>query len=155
MSKNIPGVIIKKLNKFSDARGWLLECFRQDQMDKEIYPLMSYISMSHPETVRGPHEHLYQTDYFCFFGSSAFKLYLWDNRKGSSFYGQRLMHIIKENEPQVIIIPPRIVHAYKNIGSNPGFVINCPNKLYAGPGKKEKVDEVRYEDDQTSLFNLD
>jgi dTDP-4-dehydrorhamnose 3,5-epimerase len=47
------------------------------------------------------------------------------------------------------------VHAYKNIGDEPGLVINLPNKLYAGWGKKEKVDEIRYEGNQDSPFKVD
>ncbi len=54
-----------------------------------------------------------------------------------------------------VIIPPGVVHAYKNIGTVDGLVYNAPNKLYAGTGKKQPVDEIRYEDDDNSRFNVD
>jgi dTDP-4-dehydrorhamnose 3,5-epimerase len=35
------------------------------------------------------------------------------------------------------------------------MVVNFPNRLFAGWGKKEPVDEVRHEDDPNSPFQLD
>ena len=40
-------------------------------------------------------------------------------------------------------IPPGVVHAYRNVGTIPGLVFNSPNRLYAGYGKREPVDEIR------------
>lgn len=153
--QTIPGVLIKKMNRFTDSRGWLSECFRQDEMDKALYPLMSYISMTCPEIARGPHEHLEQTDYFCFIGPSSFKVYLWDNRKDSPMYGKKEVILVEEGNPITLIVPPGVIHAYKNIGNKEGLILNFANKLYAGWGKKEKVDEVRYENQLNSSFKIE
>lgn len=150
----IDGIIIKDLIKNEDNRGWLIELFRKDMIDDNNFPEMSYISMTRPGVVRGPHEHLEQTDCFCFLGST-FKLLLWDNREESATYKNKMSLNIGKNVYKLIIVPPRIVHAYKNIGNKPGFVINLPNRLYAGWGKKEKVDEIRYEDNLKSPFKVD
>jgi dTDP-4-dehydrorhamnose 3,5-epimerase len=131
-----------------------MELFRKDEVDEEILPAMSYISLTLPGVARGPHEHLEQTDYFCFF-SSEFKLFLWDNRTGSKTYKNKMVLNVNENDPKIVIVPPRVVHAYKNVGDKPGLVINLPNRLYAGWGKKEKVDEVRYEKDPSSPFKVE
>jgi dTDP-4-dehydrorhamnose 3,5-epimerase len=48
-----------------------------------------------------------------------------------------------------------VVHAYKNVGGSEGIVLNYPNRLYAGRGKKEPVDEIRHEDDPASRFRVD
>lgn len=152
---NIEGVIVRDLRKFVDERGWLAELFRQDEISEEVYPAMSYISMTLPGVTRGPHEHLEQTDYFCFLGPSNFKLVLWDNRKESSTYMNKMVLFVGEDNPKAVIIPPRVVHAYRNVGGKPGIVLNFPNRLYAGWGKKEKVDEVRYEDDPDNIFKVD
>lgn len=151
----IPGIVIKPLKKLSDNRGWLLECFRQDEIGKELLPVMSYISMTKPGVTRGPHEHLHQTDYFCFSGPSNFKINLWDNRKDSKAYRQKAEIRAGEDNPMVIIVPPGVVHAYKNIGKKEGLIINFPNKLYAGCHKKEKVDEVRYENDPNTPYKVE
>ncbi len=150
----IDGIIIKDLIKNEDNRGWLIELFRKDMIDENIFPEMSYISMTYPGVVRGPHAHLEQTDCFCFLGST-FKLLLWDNREESATYKNKMSLNIGKNVHKIVIVPPRVVHAYKNIGDKPGFVINLPNRLYAGWGKKEKVDEIRYENNPSSPLKVD
>ncbi len=151
----INGIVIKDLVRNEDDRGWLIELFRRDMIEDDIYPQMSYISLTYPGITRGPHEHLDQTDYFCFTGPSTFKLVLWDNRKDSATYKNKMILNTGENDPKMVIVPPGIVHAYKNTGDRPALVVNLPNRLYAGRGKKEKVDEIRYEDDRNSPFKVD
>lgn len=151
----IQGVIIRPLKKFSDERGWLMELFRKDEAEAEYFPVMTYISMTKPGVARGPHEHIDQADYFCFAGPSDFKVYLWDNRPGSATYGNKTELIAGESSPAVVIVPKKVVHAYKNVGAKDGLVINCPNRLFKGEGKKEPVDEVRYESDPASPFKVD
>ena len=153
-SGKINDIIVRDLIKNDDKRGWLIELFRKDEIEEQIFPEMSYISLTYHGIIRGPHEHLEQTDYFCFL-SSSFKLVLWDNRKESATYNHKMSLITGENDPKVVIVPPGVVHAYENIGNMPGLVINLPNKLYAGWGKKEKVDEVRHEGDPESPFKVD
>jgi dTDP-4-dehydrorhamnose 3,5-epimerase len=48
-----------------------------------------------------------------------------------------------------------VIHACKNVGATPGWVFNGPNRLYAGPGKREPVDEIRHEDQTASAYRLD
>lgn len=151
----IEGVEIKKLKRFSDERGWLMELFRTDEVAGEYHPAMTYVSLTRPGIARGPHEHIDQADYFCFAGPSDFKVYLWDNRPESKTYRNRVTLVVGESEPAVVIVPKRVVHAYKNVGDGEGLVINCPNRLFKGEGKKEPVDEVRYENDPASPYRLD
>ena len=54
-----------------------------------------------------------------------------------------------------MIIPPGVVHAYKNVADRPGWVFNVPNRLFAGKNKKEPVDEIRYEEVPDSPYVLD
>jgi dTDP-4-dehydrorhamnose 3,5-epimerase len=152
---NIDGIIIRHLNKYTDNRGWLIELFRHDELNQEYFPVMSYISMTSPGVVRGPHEHVDQTDLFGFIGPSTFKVYLWDTRKNSPTFMQKQVILVGENNPASVIVPPGIVHAYKNVGTQPGMVVNYPNRLFAGKGKKEKVDEIRHENDPNTIFIID
>ena len=144
------GVEIKELLLYEDHRGWLGEIIREDE--SEFRPAMSYLSMTKPGLARGPHEHEEQTDYFCFIGK--FRLYLWDNRKTSDTFMEKKVIDIPET-PTVAIVPPGVVHAYKNIDSKNGIVINMPDRLFMGQGKKEPVDEIRYEDDSSSPFRIE
>lgn len=148
-------VVIKKLRKYSDPRGWLIELFRQDEIEPGFFPTMGYVSLTLPGIARGPHEHADQADFFCFIGPSTFKVYLWDARQDSPTYRNKMTLLGGENDPLSIIVPKGVVHAYKNIGKIPGLVYNAPNRLYAGWGKKEQVDEIRHEDLTDSPFILD
>jgi dTDP-4-dehydrorhamnose 3,5-epimerase len=150
----IEGVVVRDLKYHRDERGWLTELFRHDEIEKDVCPVMAYISMTSPGMKRGPHEHREQTDYFAFF-SSRFRLVLWDGREGSPTYMNRMTLMIGEEDPKCVIIPPRVVHAYENVGGVEGLVVNLPNRLFAGRGKGGPVDEVRYEDDPDSPYRMD
>ena len=151
----IGGVVIRDLSRHSDSRGWLTELFRSDESPKELLPVMGYVSSTEPGIVRGPHEHREQTDHFCFVGPSTFRVYLWDNRKDSPTFGNRIVLEAGAEQPKAMIIPPGVVHAYKNIGITQGWIFNLSNRLYAGEGRKEKVDEIRHENDPNAIFVLD
>ncbi len=150
----IDGASVAPLKKFSDERGWLAEFFRHDVMPEYLYPVMGYLSLTHAGISRGPHEHEYQTDLFLFF-DGIFRLYLWDPRPGARSCGRRQRLDVGRNHPVIAIIPPGIVHAYTNVGDEDAYIVNCPNRLYAGEGKKEPVDEIRHEDREDSPFLLD
>jgi dTDP-4-dehydrorhamnose 3,5-epimerase len=151
----IHDVVTKPLGKFIDERGWLAELYRADDLDSSVIPVMSYISMTRPGVARGPHEHVDQTDYFCFIGPSNFKIYLWDSRENSPTFGVKQVIFAGADSPAMVIVPPGVVHAYRNIGGVDGIVFNAPNRLYAGEGKKFQVDEIRHEEAEGSLFKLD
>ena len=143
----IEGVLIRELNQFRDSRGWLAETFRTDELGG-YSPAMGYLSMTFPNITRGPHEHRDQTDYFCFLG--AFSLHLWDNRRESPTYLKKM--VINNADRLIVVVPSGVVHAYRNSGDSEGLVLNFPDRLYAGPGKKDPVDEIRHENNPDSPF---
>ena len=151
----IEGVAFKPLRRFDDERGWLIELFRHDELDRADYPVMAYVSQTLPGVARGPHEHTDQTDYLAFVGPADFKLYLWDARKGSPTFGNHCVILLGESNMQAVIIPPGVVHGYKNVSQKPGLVFNGPNRLYAGQEKKEPVDEVRHEETVDSPYTME
>jgi dTDP-4-dehydrorhamnose 3,5-epimerase len=151
----IAGVIWKPLRRYNDHRGWLCELFRHDELPAEFHPVMAYISATEPGVARGPHEHVDQADCFCFLGPGNFKLYLWDNRLASPTYRVKQTDVVGTDKPMLVIIPPGVAHAYKNVSGEQGIVFNCPNRLYKGPGRQEPVDEIRHEEDSDSPFHLD
>jgi len=152
----IKDVVTYPLKKFRDDRGWLAELFRHDEIAEEFYPAMAYISVTEPNTQRGPHEHVDQADLFCFIGTGNFKLRMWDNRENSPTFRNMTTLIVGEDNPMAVIVPKGVVHAYKNESENEkGVVINCPNRLYMGEGKKEEIDEIRHEDDPDTSFRME
>ena len=160
----IDGVIWKPLSFYGDARGWLCELFRHDDIPKEFHPVMAYVSMTNPGVARGPHEHVEQADYFCFLGPGVFRMYLWDARKDSPTFGFKDVKDVGAENPFALIVPPGVVHAYKNIGGENGIVFNAANALYAGDGRTgwrgpkgtpDYVDEIRHEHIENSPYQLD
>jgi dTDP-4-dehydrorhamnose 3,5-epimerase len=151
----IDGVGMKPLKIYHDSRGWLAELFRHDELTEAWWPVMTYVSQTLPGVARGPHEHVDQTDGFAFIGPSDFKLFLWDIREGSATRGKRTVLIVGASNPAAVWIPPGVVHAYRNVGDVPGLVFNAPNRLYAGWGKKEPVDEIRHEEAEPGKFPMD
>jgi len=154
MKSPIKGVIIKELTARRDKRGWLAELFRSDELSATSQPVMAYLSSTKPGVARGPHEHRKQSDLFCFLGISTFRIYLWDNRKKSPTYKRKFICNCAKNKPIMVIVPPGVVHAYKNIGKTDGLVLNAPNRLYRGRYRAQKPDEIRHEENPDSPFKL-
>lgn len=149
----IKDVIIKKLDKHEDQRGWLAEIYRDDETDYE--PAMGYVSMTEPGVVRGPHEHVKQSDCFVFIGPGSFELHLWDRRESSETKGEHMKIKAGQDNPSMIIVPPGVVHGYKCVSKIPGYCINLSDKLYKGEGKKQEVDEIRWENREDSPYKIE
>ena len=153
--KDIADVIVYPLKRYHDERGWLAELFRHDELKEEFFPAMSYISITKPGIQRGPHEHVDQADLFCFIGPSTFNIRLWDNRLDSRTFKHFMSLNVGEDDPKAVIVPKGVVHGYRNVGDVDGMVINCPNRLYMGEGKRDPIDEIRHEDDPETIYRMD
>ena len=151
----IDGVQVTAFKKFVDERGWLAEIFRQDEIPAEFQPAMSYVSVTLPGVLRGPHEHVDQADLFAWVGPGDFKLTLWDNRSDSPTYRNRMELFLGINNPGSVLVPKGVVHCYRCVSHEPGWVINCPNRLFAGENKREPIDEIRHEADPENPFVKD
>lgn len=149
----IDGVLIKPINKNIDDRGWLAEIYRNDETDYRAP--MAYVSVTKPGVIRGPHEHKEQSDCFIFIGPGNFDLYLWDARAGSTTKGEHIQISVGESNPSLVIVPPGVVHGYKCTSEKESYCINLPDKLYRGNGKKEDIDEIRWETDPNTPYKID
>lgn len=148
----IEGVIVKKIDKYKDERGWLAEVFRRDEFDFD--PAMAYVSLTEPGIIRGPHEHVDQSDCFIFLGPGSFRLYLWDRRSGSPSEGEAWQMEVGQNNPTLVIVPPGVVHGYKCVSQIAALSINLPDRLYKGRNKEEKIDEIRWEKDPNNPYKI-
>lgn len=151
----IKGAVITRLQPHRDDRGWLSELFREDEIEAALQPAMAYVSMTYPGVTRGPHEHVDQTDIFGFVGPGVFRLKLWDARPDSPTRGRMLTAELGAGNPAVVVVPPGVVHGYTNISDHDGFVLNFPNRLYAGRGRRDPVDEIRHEDAPGGDFRME
>src|ERR1043166_2025553 len=113
----IKGVVVNRLTKVFDSRGWLAELFRRDGLAEEFFPAMAYISATNPGVTRGPHEHVDQADFFCFLGPSNFKLRLWDNREDSETFRCTATLVVGADNPASVLIPAGGGHACLHVGA--------------------------------------
>jgi dTDP-4-dehydrorhamnose 3,5-epimerase len=150
----IPDCCLTEKAPFHDDRGWLTELFRTDERPDGHEVAMVYVSETRPGVSRGPHAHRDQTDLFAFF-DGRFRVYLWDSRPGSPSNGVRQVLDVGRDRPCTLRVPPGVVHGYRNVGPAPALILNCPDRLYAGPNKAEPVDEIRYEDEDESDYRMD
>lgn len=148
------GVEISRLSRHVDPRGALVELWRSDETGHP--PAMGYLSLTVPGQTRGPHEHLAQSDWFVFAGGGV-TVRLWENRP--RLLAERpqplVLRLTEDLLPVRLLIPPGVVHSYTADGPGPCMVINLPDALYAGPGRRGPVDEVRWEHDPNALFQID
>ncbi len=147
----IKGVIVKEILKYSDDRGFLSELFRADEFSS-YKPEMAYMSYTNPGVVRGPHEHVAQSDLFVFLGPGKFMVHLWDRRQDSDTYEEKMEIEAGEDKPLAILVPPGVVHGYKCTSPSPAMSLNFPDKLYRGENKAEEVDEIRWENKEDSPY---
>jgi dTDP-4-dehydrorhamnose 3,5-epimerase len=148
----IKDVIVKKLKKNEDERGWLVEIYRSDGTDYQ--PVMSYVSMTKPGVIRGPHEHIKQSDCFVFVGPGSYEVHLWDRREKSKTKDEYMKLEVGEDNPCLVLVPPGVVHGYKCISKIPAYSINLPDKLFKGQDKKGELDEIRWESDKNSPYKI-
>lgn len=151
----IQDVQVSPVRKYIDERGWLAETFRFDELDKAYFPVMGYTSLTLPNIQRGPHEHVDQADLFLFIGPGNFKIWLWDNRKNSPTHWNKMVLFGGQDHPLRVLVPPGVVHAYRNVSHEVSVVHNYPNQLFMGQGKKSPIDEIRHEDDPNTVFQAD
>ena len=150
----IHDVRILPLHRHEDERGFLCEAWRQDDDPPLPSPAMAYLSVTKPGQVRGPHEHRKQTDVFVFAGPGNLELVLWDNRSDSPSYGVRWIRRVGETNPARVVVPPGVVHGYRNGGDADALVLNLPDRLYGGSGRNEMIDEIRHERNLDSPFRF-
>lgn len=134
---NIEGLIIKKLRVIPDERGFLMEMLRCDDDFFKAFGQV-YLSVAYPGVVKGWHYHKHQTDHFAAV-KGMLKVVLYDMRKGSKTEGVINEFFIGEKNPVLLVIPPMVVHGMKAIGTEPGYLVNCPDKPY----NYDKPDEHR------------
>ena len=151
----IEGIIATRLTHHEDDRGWLVEVFRSDELPEELFPAMTYVSQTLPGTTRGPHEHSEQTDLFAFLGDGRWVIWLWDVRRDSPTWGYRQRIDVQAGQYLRLLVPPGVVHAYRNVGNHPACVLNAANRLYAGENRESEIDEIRHEQRVDSPFLLD
>jgi dTDP-4-dehydrorhamnose 3,5-epimerase len=133
----IDGVVVKKLTRHVDERGYLMEILRSDD---ELFQQFGqvYVSACFGGIVKAWHCHRLQTDHFCCVAGNL-KVGLYDDRPESSTCGQTQTVVIGELNPALVVIPPLVWHGFMAIGTQTAVVVNVPTELY----NAREPDELR------------
>ncbi len=115
---------------------------------------MATVSWTEPQAVRGPHEHLEQSNLLVFLGPQRFQLTLWDNRETSPTYRHTLRRVVGGEQPLSILVPAGVVHAFQNLSPERGLSLNLPNRLFRGEQRRADDGAIRHEQDQTTPFKV-
>lgn len=139
----IEGVILKKLIVHQDERGALFEILRADEKIFKKFG-QAYITICKKGWVKGWHYHKKQWDYFCVVRGKA-KIVLYDRRR-SRQGGERKSsseslseYILSAEKPQLLRIPPGVIHGFECISKQECWILNIPTQPYA----RAKPDEYR------------
>lgn len=117
-SEKINGVVFKDLKSFPDDRGFFREIIRgEDEFFDNGFKQWSHSKMS-KNTVKAWHFHHKQIDWW-YVGLGVVETVLYDNRKDSPTYGEKLVFKLGESEVDddakvsVIRIPQGVLHGLK------------------------------------------
>jgi dTDP-4-dehydrorhamnose 3,5-epimerase len=140
----IEGVRVKKLKVVADERGHLMEILRTDD---ELFRKFgqAYITTAYPGVVKAWHSHRVQTDNLACV-SGMVKVALYDARKGSATHGEVNEFFMGELSPQLVAIPPGVLHGFKTISETTAMVINFATELYNPAGPDEQRLEAHSKD---------
>ncbi|GCE49815.1 dTDP-4-dehydrorhamnose 3,5-epimerase [Thermosporothrix hazakensis] len=112
----IEGVVLKKLQRHADERGFFLELIRQnDPFFAEGFGQLSHSKM-YPGVAKAWHIHKTQVDWW-YVALGRLKVGLSDRRPDSPTFGRTITLFLGEDlEPAVLKIPPGVAHGCKAIG---------------------------------------
>lgn len=136
-SKLIEGVIVKPLRVIADERGRLMEILRADDPHFRKFGQV-YLTTAYPGVVKAWHYHREQEDTFAVV-KGMLKLVLYDSREGSPTRGVVNEFFLGEHSPISVVVPKRVFHGFKGIGTEEALVINVPTEPY----RYESPDEYR------------
>jgi dTDP-4-dehydrorhamnose 3,5-epimerase len=125
----IDGVVVKEIANVLATNGYLTEVWRPDwQMDGQ--PAGHVVQRVYDAGAASAwNAHARATDrLFCALGRVQVSLF--DGRRSSPTFSARADFHIGAERPAVIVVPPGVWHAVRNIGSGPSVVINVIDRAY-------------------------
>lgn len=139
MGSEIDCVVVKKLVKHKDERGYFMEILRNDDNLLSKFG-QSAVSLTYPGVIKAFHWHKKQDDFF-FVASGEAMVVLYDRRIKSSTYGKTQTIFAREDEPVLIFVPRGVAHGYKVLGTRPLLMFYHMTECYdADSPDEERID---------------
>ncbi len=132
----IEGVVIKKLIRHCDDRGFFMEVLRDDDQLLSRFGQASF-SKSYPGVIKAFHYHEKQDDLW-FFPSGNAQVVLFDFRDESATKGETQVVYMGEDNPLLLLIPIGVAHGYRVLGQEPAVIMYFTTKSYDPADPDEK-----------------
>ncbi len=124
----IEGVKIKTLKRFSDDRGFFSEIIKFGEETFCEVKQTSYTE-TYPRVIKAFHWHRKQYDVW-FPVRGNMQIVLHDMRENSKTFGETQVIYAGENNPALILIPPRVAHGYRVLGNAPASLFYHTSEAY-------------------------
>lgn len=126
----IDGLIVRELVTIPDDRGEVCELIRADWGLPGDPPPHAYLATLLPGVVKGWVRHHHQADRVAaIFGRLHWAWY--DDRPGSPTHGVVTDRVFTDRRRGLVVIPPGVWHAVKNVGLTEAAFVNLPTRQYA------------------------
>lgn len=132
----IKDVIVKKLVRHADDRGFFMEILRDDENLLKRFG-QSSMSKSYPGVIKAFHYHERQDDIW-FFPVGNAQVVLYDLREDSPTKGETNVFYMGEDNPLVVVIPQGVAHGYRVLGNEPACIVYFTTESYDPKNPDEK-----------------
>lgn len=139
----IDGVQLINLNMFVDDGGCLAEVVRlDDNGNLAVLPnfkvKQSTFSQMLPGTIKAFHLHYNQEDVWFVIPTDRVLVGLFDARKDSPTYNQRMRFVLGAGRAQILYIPRGVAHGLANIWQKPSSMIYFVNQCFDADAPDEQ-----------------
>ena len=125
----IEGVRVQEIRNVMKNNGYLTEIYRRDwQLDGQPVDQVFQVVLT-PGGLSAWHLHQRTTDRL-FANVGTVKVVLYDPRPESPTYGQLNEFRISPLRPQLIVVPPQVIHGVQNIGTDTAILLNLVDEAY-------------------------
>ncbi len=132
----IQGVVVKKLVRHPDDRGYFMEVLRDDDGLLSRFGQASF-SKTYPGVIKAFHYHELQDDLW-FFPSGNAQVVLHDLRADSQTKGETNVFYMGEDNPLLLVIPIGVAHGYRVLGNEPAVIMYFTTMSYDPKQPDEK-----------------
>lgn len=132
----IQDVVVKKLIRHSDDRGFFMEILRDNEGLLKKFGQAS-MSKTYPGVIKAFHYHELQDDIW-FFPIGNAQVVLHDLREHSPTKGETAVFYMGEDNPIVLVIPAGVAHGYRVLGNSPAAIVYFTTESYNPQQPDEK-----------------
>ncbi|MBU0648049.1 dTDP-4-dehydrorhamnose 3,5-epimerase family protein [Patescibacteria group bacterium] len=138
----IQDVKIKKITRHCDDRGFFSEIIK---LGEETFTEVKQTSFTHtyPGVIKAFHWHNKQYDIW-FPTSGNMQVVLHDLREDSPTYQETQTICAGEDNPTLILIPPKVAHGYRVLGNKPATLFYHTSEVYDPDNPDEE--RIAYDD---------